>query len=61
MHLKNFSLILDKKQWRFSPAYDLLSVQLVNPMDTEEMALTINGKKSNLHKGILKSWATIMV
>ena len=29
-------------------AYDLLNVNLVNPADTEEMALTLNARKSKL-------------
>jgi serine/threonine-protein kinase HipA len=28
-----------------TPAYDLLNVTLVNPVDTEELALTLEGKK----------------
>ncbi len=50
MHLKNFSLINDKGQWHLSPAYDLLNVNLVNPADDEESALTINGKKKRIKK-----------
>ena len=50
MHLKNFSLILSNDEWVLSPAYDLLNVQLHLPEDTEEMALTINGKKRKLTK-----------
>lgn len=50
MHLKNFSLILNNNEWTLSPAYDLLNVQLHLPEDTEEVALTINGKKRNLKK-----------
>ena len=49
MHLKNFSLISkDNKNFKLSPAYDLLNVSLINPDDKEEMALTINGKKKNI-------------
>lgn len=48
MHLKNFSLILKNDEWLLSSAYDLLNVQLHLPEDTEEMALTINGKKRKL-------------
>lgn len=50
MHLKNFSLIKDTKLgWKFAPAYDLLSTRLVmsEKDDPEELALTLNGKKSN--------------
>lgn len=50
MHLKNFSLIQNNEKWDLSPAYDLLNVYLHIPEDTEEMALTINGKKRKLSK-----------
>ena len=48
MHLKNFSLILNNNEWSFSEAYDLLNVNLHLPEDTEEAALTINGKKNKI-------------
>jgi serine/threonine-protein kinase HipA len=48
MHLKNFSMIYSGKIWTLSPAYDLLNVTIVNPDDTEELALTIDGKKKKL-------------
>jgi serine/threonine-protein kinase HipA len=48
MHLKNFSLIHSGKSWLLSPAYDLLNVVIVNPGDTEETALTLEGKKKKL-------------
>lgn len=49
MHLKNFSLIQSLEgEIRFSPAYDLLPTALVLPEDTEETALTLNGKKRKL-------------
>lgn len=53
MHLKNFSLIERNPGGRdfvLSPAYDLLPVNLVMPEDTEETALTLNGKKSRLRR-----------
>ena len=50
MHLKNFSLIRNNENWEFSPAYDLLNVQLHLPEDKEETALTLAGKKSRLTK-----------
>ena len=49
MHLKNFSMIHNKSDWNLSPAYDLLNVTIANPRDEEEMALTLEGKKSNFH------------
>lgn len=48
MHLKNFSMIKTSYGWALSPAYDLLNVKIVNPKDTEELALTIAGKKKKL-------------
>jgi serine/threonine-protein kinase HipA len=53
MHLKNFSLIETHEgsgQYVLSPAYDLLPVNVIMPEDTEEFALTMNGKKRNLHR-----------
>lgn len=48
MHLKNFSLYKPANLQVFTPAYDLVNVALVNPKDREELALTLNGKKSNI-------------
>lgn len=50
MHLKNFSLIKNDSGWGLSPAYDLLNVNIVLPEDTEELALTLGGKKRRLTK-----------
>ena len=33
-----------------TPAYDLLSTKIVMPEDTEELALTLNGKKRKIQK-----------
>lgn len=48
MHLKNFSLLKDADgHHNLSPAYDLVpSTLLIN--ETEELALTLNGRKSKL-------------
>lgn len=48
MHLKNFSLYRPKKLYQLTPAYDLLNVAIANPKDKEELALTLNDKKSRL-------------
>lgn len=48
MHLKNFAVLHEEGNIHLSPAYDLLNVPLVNPADTEEMALTLNARKSKL-------------
>lgn len=48
MHLKNFSMIQIDGTWALSPAYDLLNVNLANPADNEELALSMEGKKRKL-------------
>jgi serine/threonine-protein kinase HipA len=53
MHLKNFSLIKKNKNYILSPAYDLLNTLIITE-DDEELALSIDGKKSNLNKKNLK-------
>lgn len=50
MHLKNFSMIQSASGWVLAPAYDLLNVAIANPDDTEELALTLDGKKKKLKK-----------
>lgn len=51
MHLKNFSLYNNHKiGYALTPAYDLLSTNIVMPEDTEELALTLNGKKRKIQK-----------
>ncbi|MBN1308186.1 MAG: HipA domain-containing protein [Chitinispirillaceae bacterium] len=50
MHLKNYSLIETTEGMRLTPAYDFVSTALAIPDDTEESALTINGKNSGLDK-----------
>jgi serine/threonine-protein kinase HipA len=58
MHLKNFSL-LEKEGvgMVLSPAYDLVPTVLVNPSDTEELALTLNAKKRKLgYKDFLQAF-----
>ena len=56
MHLKNFSLYCPLAgnsggfDFQLTPAYDLLSTALVIPEDKEELALTLNGKKSRLNR-----------
>lgn len=48
MHLKNFSLYNVGLGYCLTPAYDLLPTVLVMPEDTEELALTLNGKKRKI-------------
>ena len=53
MHLKNFSLKETEpgnRIFRLSDAYDMLPVNVIMPEDQEQLALTINGKKRNIHK-----------
>lgn len=50
MHLKNFSMIKGPSGWVLSPAYDLLNVAIVLPEDSEELALTLAGRKRKLKR-----------
>jgi serine/threonine-protein kinase HipA len=50
MHLKNFSMIESASGWVLAPGYDLLNVCIILPEDTEELALTLVGKKRKLTK-----------
>ncbi len=50
MHLKNFSMIESPSGWVLAPAYDLLNAAIVLASDTEELALTLAGKKKKLQK-----------
>ncbi|WP_299780587.1 HipA domain-containing protein [uncultured Formosa sp.] len=50
MHLKNFSMIESPSVWILAPAHDLLNVTIVLPEDTEELVLTLEGKKRKLKK-----------
>ncbi len=49
MHLKNFSLISKEAgNYVLSQAYHLINVHLVFPEDTEELALTLDGRKKKI-------------
>lgn len=49
MHLKNFSLYEPMDGTiRLTPAYDMLNAAILNPLDDEELALTLNGKKKRI-------------
>ncbi len=50
MHLKNFSLITRDNKVSLSPVYDLLNTTIVQKNVREEIALPLNGKKSDLKK-----------
>ncbi|WP_293739931.1 HipA domain-containing protein [uncultured Parabacteroides sp.] len=51
MHLKNFSLYSNKPDiYVLTPTYDLLATKLVIPEDSEELALTLGGKKKKIKK-----------
>jgi serine/threonine-protein kinase HipA len=51
MHLKNFSMLeLDNGTFCLSPAYDLVSTSLVIKNESEQMALSVNGKRNKITK-----------
>lgn len=53
MHLKNYSVIIRNGKTELSPAYDLLNTTIVLKGEIEEIALSINGRKSNLNANLL--------
>ena len=51
MHLKNFSLYSQRKgYYSLTPGYDMISTALLMPEDTEELALTLNGKRRKIKR-----------
>jgi len=57
MHLKNYSIISRNNKIELAPAYDLLNTTIASKNITEEIALPISGKKSNLtSKVLIKYW-----
>ncbi|PWL29003.1 HipA domain-containing protein [uncultured Roseivirga sp.] len=56
MHLKNFSMINGSTGWVLAPAYDLLNVSIIIPEDSEELALTVEGRKKNLTRANFESF-----
>lgn len=60
LHLKNFSMICAGNQWLLAPAYDLLNVAIVNPDDTEELALTMEGKKKKIKREHFERFGILM-
>lgn len=60
MHLKNFSLIEDapgSRKYHLSEAYDLLPVNVILKTDPDQMALTVHGKKRNIHRNDFLAFA----
>lgn len=58
MHLKNFSLIRLSNKVELAPAYDFLNTSIALDKVIEEIALTLNGKKSNLrYKDLINYFA----
>ena len=60
MHLKNFSLIKSASGWALSPAYDLLNVSILLPEDSEELALSLAGKKKKFKRNHFEVFAKEM-
>ena len=61
MHLKNFSLVETVQgngNYELSRAYDLLPVNVILTDDTEQFALTMNGKKNKLKRHDFEEFAT---
>lgn len=51
MHLKNYSMLREHNgDWHLAAGYDLLPVKTLMPDDRDDLALTLNGKKSRLNR-----------
>jgi len=50
MHLKNFSLMHTDQGILFSPAYDLLNINLIFPSDKEDLALFLDGRNRKIKR-----------
>lgn len=50
MHLKNFSLMHTDQGILFSPAYDLININLIFPSDKEDLALFLGGRKRKIKR-----------
>ncbi|MDP7321223.1 MAG: type II toxin-antitoxin system HipA family toxin [Bacteriovoracaceae bacterium] len=60
MHLKNWSLLENKKlnnHWELAPCYDLLNTRIPIPRESLDIGLTIKGKKRNLQKSYFVKFA----
>jgi serine/threonine-protein kinase HipA len=53
MHLKNFSIINQNGKIEISPCYDLLNTTIEINNASEELALTLKGRRKNLTKQML--------
>lgn len=60
MHMKNFSVLHRQGQTLFSPAYDLINGNLINPKDKEDVALSLNGKKEKLSRKDFEMLASVL-
>lgn len=64
MHLKNFSIIRTDLEGEdlvaLAPAYDLVATRLVLPADKEQLALQMNGRKSNIGIGDFRKFAAYL-
>lgn len=56
-HKKNFSLLTSGGRTSLSPAYDLVSSRLVIPKESDELALTVGGKRSRLTRRNFEEFA----
>jgi serine/threonine-protein kinase HipA len=57
-HRKNFSLLTSEDGTiALSPAYDLVSSRLAIPAESDELALTVNGKRNQLHRADFLAFA----
>lgn len=49
-HLRNVSVFTEENKARLTPAYDVVSTQLIDPEPALDVTLAVNGKKSKLRR-----------
>lgn len=60
-HTKNFAFVMDKNgKWKLSPAYDICHAYRPGSDWVSQHALSINGKRKNIHKSDLLEFAKQM-
>ncbi len=59
-HLKNFAMIRTPSGYQLAPAFDMVNSRLVLPSESDEMALTINGRRNRIDMRDLESFSDFL-
>lgn len=59
-HLKNFAMVQQTSGYHLAPAYDIVSSRTTLPSESDEMAITVNGRKNRIDMRDFESLAEIL-